>query len=89
MILLILFNIFFTGLHALLSKLFDRLDTSQGLCLTNSELLIGVAAVVLMVINQLTQNKYNLRDWIRSKYPYMLEYFFWNYIGGRLKSTDY
>jgi len=61
----------FTGLYTNISNLFHHGDNSLGLGLTHSELLIGVAAIVLMEIIHIMQNKYSIRDWIRSKPTYI------------------
>lgn len=61
----------FTGLRTNLSNLLRHEDIGLGLGLTHSELLIGIAAVVLMEIIHVIQNKHSVRDWIRSKPSYI------------------
>jgi alginate O-acetyltransferase complex protein AlgI len=60
-----------TGLYANLSNLYHHLYIRLELGLPKSELLIGVSAVLLMEIIHFMQNKYKIRDWIRSKPSYI------------------
>jgi D-alanyl-lipoteichoic acid acyltransferase DltB (MBOAT superfamily) len=60
-----------TGLYTNLSNLLHHVHTRLGLGLSYSELLIGVAAIVLMEAIHVMQNKYIIRDWIRSKPSYI------------------
>lgn len=64
-------NHLFSGLYLNLSNLYHHLDIKLELGLQKSELLIGVTAVLLMEIIHIMQNKYNMRDWIRSKPSYI------------------
>ena len=61
----------FAGLHPYFSSLFHHARVRLGLGLSYSELLIGVIAIVLMEIIHVMQNKYSIRDWIRSKPAYI------------------
>ena len=59
-----------TGLYTDLYKLAHHLPLNIKLGLPKSELLIGVGAILLMECIHILQNKYCLRDWIRSRPVY-------------------
>ncbi len=60
-----------TGLYQNLSNLYHHLPLNLKLGLSKRELLIGVLAIILMEIIHIMQNKYKMRDWIRSKPTYL------------------
>jgi D-alanyl-lipoteichoic acid acyltransferase DltB (MBOAT superfamily) len=62
-----------TGLYENLSNFYHHLPLNLKLGLSKKELLIGVSAIILMEFIHIMQNKYKIRDWIRSK-PFYLRW---------------
>ena len=60
-----------TGLSANFSTLYHHTHMKLDLGLPRSEILIGLAAVLLMEIIHIMQYRFHIRDWIRSKPAYV------------------
>jgi alginate O-acetyltransferase complex protein AlgI len=56
-----------TGIHQNIFNLFHHFPLGLHLGISKSDLLIGIGAIILMEIIHKMQNKYSLRDWIRTK----------------------
>jgi alginate O-acetyltransferase complex protein AlgI len=60
-----------TGLYKNLFNLYHHLPVPLNVGLSNKDLLIVVSAILLMEAIHIMQNKYKIRDWIRSKPTYL------------------
>jgi len=61
----------FNSLYSNLSNLLHHEGPRLELGLARSEILIGIGAIILMEVVHIMQDRYSIRDWIRSKPAYI------------------